>query len=219
MKKKFLFFVLFFALFSSLFMLSSCAKENKNFEGLGFEDKSVMYDGQAHSLEVTGLPDFAKVSYTANSFIQVGVYEVTATVTAEGYNDWSKTSKLYILSPEGGVSVDGFEFGWKEVGKEYRITGYNGNATELIIPSSYNGLPVTEIGERALNNNNTLQSLIISENITDIGMGAVSVCERLEKIYFPNSIKRIEDFAFLQDRSLKEVHVPSLSVWLSLIHI
>ena len=44
-------------------------------------------------------------------------------------------------------------------------------------------------------------------------MGAVSVCERLEKIYFPNSIKRIEDFAFLQDRSLKEVHVPSLSVW------
>lgn len=167
MKKKALFFILIFALFSSLFMLSSCAKENKNFEGLSFEDKSVMYDGQAHGLEVTGSPDFAKVSYTANSFTEVGVYEVTATVTAEGYNDWSKTSKLYILSPEGGVSVDGFEFGWKEVGKEYKITGYTGEEAILYIPDTFNGLPVTEIGVMAFNLCNNLKYVFYCGNQKD----------------------------------------------------
>lgn len=215
MKKKFLFFVLFFALFSSLFMLSSCAKENKNFEGLGFEDKSVMYDGQAHSLEVTGVPDFAKVSYTANSFTEVGVYEVTATVTAEGYNDWVKKANLSILEREDEVSVEGFEFDWKEVGKEYKITGYNGNATELIIPSSFNGLPVTEIGEEAFYNSSFkfhFTSLTISEGIERIGKMAFGLCEEITNMEIPKSVIYIGSAAFGSCNPM-QVNITDISAW------
>ena len=113
MKKKFLFLAFLFVMFSALFLLSACG--NKDFNGLSFEDKNVIYDGKAHSLVVEGVPDFATVSYTANSFTEIGIYEVTATVSADGYNTWEKTAKLNILSADGGVSADGFTFEWNEL--------------------------------------------------------------------------------------------------------
>ena len=50
MKKKFLFLAFLFVMFSALFLLSACG--NKDFNGLSFEDKNVIYDGKAHSLVV-----------------------------------------------------------------------------------------------------------------------------------------------------------------------
>lgn len=47
-------------------------------EGVTFEDKTVEWDGEAHSIEVSGLPKGVKVEYTNNSQSAVGVYEVCA---------------------------------------------------------------------------------------------------------------------------------------------
>ncbi len=43
-----------------------------------FDSKEITYDGNAHSLEVTGLPEGVNVSYENNSNINVGEYEVIA---------------------------------------------------------------------------------------------------------------------------------------------
>ncbi len=58
-----------------------------DFAGLTFADDTVAYDGQPHSISVTGeLPEGAEVSYGegGNSFTAVGEHEVTATITCAG---------------------------------------------------------------------------------------------------------------------------------------
>jgi len=52
--------------------------------GVLFEDLTVTYDGQYHTLELTGLDGRGDVSYTGHRQRQPGVYPVTATITANG---------------------------------------------------------------------------------------------------------------------------------------
>ena len=52
------------------------------FTGLSLNDVTVDYDGQEHTVEITGtLPEGAEVDYTNNKATDSGVYDVTATVT------------------------------------------------------------------------------------------------------------------------------------------
>ena len=71
------------------------------FQGLAFEDATVAYDGKAHSVAVSGLPEGATVTYvcgdkTSNEpleFTMVGEYEVTAHVSAPNYTEghWAES--------------------------------------------------------------------------------------------------------------------------------
>ena len=82
-----------------------------DFVGLALNDSTVTYDGQPHSLTVSGdLPEGATVSYgeAGNTFTAVGDHEVTATVSAEGYNTLTLTGTLHIVSAEfAGLSFEG----------------------------------------------------------------------------------------------------------------
>ena len=74
-------------------MLSACLQGTNNVDlsAVEFADGSFVYDGEAKSLEVTNLPEGAKVSYIGNGKIEIGEYEVCALVThPEG-----KSVKLY----------------------------------------------------------------------------------------------------------------------------
>lgn len=77
-------------------------KPKENFTGLSFADDTCTYDGEAHTLAVTGLPEGAKAEYTSEDFdkdgkaIDAGTYNITATVTKDGYNDWTETATLTI---------------------------------------------------------------------------------------------------------------------------
>lgn len=74
---------------------NSTQTENKNFEGLSFVDVSFTYDGFEHSISVFGLPSGANVSYSpSNTQTEVGVYKITATVTADNYNTSILTATL-----------------------------------------------------------------------------------------------------------------------------
>ena len=46
-------------------------------------------------------------------------------------------------------STEGLEFTLSDDGTYYSVTDYTGTATEVYIPSTHNGLPVTSIGGRA----------------------------------------------------------------------
>ena len=50
-------------------------------EDVKFDKSSVVYDGTAHSILVENLPEGASVTYSENSFVEPGQYEVTANVT------------------------------------------------------------------------------------------------------------------------------------------
>ena len=52
-----------------------------------FEDKTVVYDGNAHSIVVNGLPDFLSVEYDGE-YVEAGIYTITArfTLLNDNYN-------------------------------------------------------------------------------------------------------------------------------------
>ena len=63
---------------------------------------------------------------------------------------------------------------------EYSVTGIgNAAAGDIVIPSSYNGIPVTSIGENAFCGNNEITSVIISEGIRseERRVGKECVCQ------------------------------------------
>lgn len=79
-----------------------------------FEDLTVEYDGQTHSIMATNLPTGVTATYTNNNQIEIGKYTVTAHFTGDGtnYNHIpDKTAVLTITTPikNGITSANGFD--------------------------------------------------------------------------------------------------------------
>ena len=88
---------------------STFIPEKQTFENIKFDSENVMYDGKAHTLEVSGAPEFATVTYSnAGPFTEVGEYKITALITAENYNDLSLSATLTIY--EANVEEFSVEF-------------------------------------------------------------------------------------------------------------
>ena len=68
--------------------------------------------------------------------------------------------------------------------ESYGITHFSGSSTELvIIPRTYNNLPVTFISQNAFKKSNYLTKIIIPDNITKVGDYAFIQCSKLTFIY------------------------------------
>ena len=72
------------------------------------------------------------------------------------------------------------------------LTAYNGRETAVIIPESWEGLPVTAI-EGAFTGNTTLTAVEIPDSVTMIGDHSFSGCTALREINFPDGLKKIGD--------------------------
>ena len=71
-----------------------------SFENITFSDGTFDYDGQVHSIYVSGAPSFANVTYTNNEKTDVGTYIVTATIKATNYETRIKTATLTITGKQ-----------------------------------------------------------------------------------------------------------------------
>lgn len=116
-----------------------------------------------------------------------------------------------------------------EDGQSYSVVGHNiAIETELVIPSTYNDLPVTSIadhvfedcialtsviipnsvtsiGDFAFNSCVALTSVTIGDGVTTIGEGAFYYCVALTSISIPNSVTNIGDSAFGYCNNLENV--------------
>ena len=68
-------------------------------------------------------------------------------------------------------------------GNEVRIKGYNGTDTELVIPDTINGRPVTEILDLAFAGHDELVSVTVPSGVTRIGSRAFAECGNLSALY------------------------------------
>ncbi|MBQ9714314.1 MAG: leucine-rich repeat domain-containing protein [Clostridia bacterium] len=90
----------------------------------------------------------------------------------------------------------------------YAVTDYTGTATEVVIPSIYQGKPVTSIGGSAFSNCRSLTKVVIPDSVTAINLYAFYGCFNLTEIIIPNSVTSIGSSAFESCDSLTEIIIP-----------
>ena len=80
---------------------------------------------------------------------------------------------------------------------------------EIIIPSVYNGLPVSRIGYKAFEYCGYFVSITIPDSIKSIEERAFDKCENLETIVMGNGVTSIGMYAFADCKTLKNITIPS----------
>ena len=105
------------------------------------------------------------------------------------------------------VPSTGFIF-W-EAGSTYTLA-YIGDCTDadIIVPSTYNGKPVTRINGSVFSNKNYITSIEIPDSVTVIEDGAFSRCTALESVILPKNLESIGSYLFDGCTSLEEITLP-----------
>ena len=81
-------------------------------------------------------------------------------------------------------------------GNTVTVTGYNGSAVRVEIPTSIDGKTVVAIADRAFQNNKKVQSVVIPEGVKTVGWFAFSGCISLGSVAIPTSVDSIHYGAF-----------------------
>ena len=114
-----------------------------------------------------------------------GKLELTGDITL--YAKWIKnTASGGGIGPDPAVNEEGFKFLEEGSGNfneiTYTVVGYNGSATDIIIPRNFNMRPVTKIADGAFRDNKTLTSVQFGSLIQSVGAFAFRGCTSLKSI-------------------------------------
>ncbi len=82
------------------------------------------------------------------------------------------------------------------------------NVSELEIPASWDGAPITSIAANAFANYKKLTSIVIPDGITSIGDSAFSGCTGLASVAIPGGVSSIADSTFSGCAGLHSVTIP-----------
>ena len=104
-----------------------------------------------------------------------------------------------------GGEVVGLEYAVYE--KECHVIGIGTEEGDIVIPATYSGKPVTEIGKSAFYCEE-ITSVFIPGSVVYIREGAFDDCEKLKSVRFGDHVKTIETNAFLGDALLSEINLP-----------
>ena len=94
-------------------------------------------------------------------------------------------------------------------GAEYSLTDWTNASGSIVVPSSFNDLPITSIGDNAFAWNTQITSVTLPSTIREIGDLAFRECTSLVSINFPEGLTKIGNTAFGACRSLNPIILPS----------
>ncbi len=132
-------------------------------------------------------------------------------IFSSAYVGFSEVDFSGIFSVEVNAASDvDLLFELNEDGESYSVTGVCDETTEgeIVIPATYNGKPVTSIGESAFSDCKLLDSITIPDSVTSIGDYAFDYCTSLTSITIPDSVTSIGDGAFYYCSNLAEITLP-----------
>ena len=146
--------------------------------------------------------------------------KATCTVCKQKYGKTSSCSydgKICRWCGNGAYSK-GLEYSLDFYGLGYTVTGKGScSDTNIVIPSTYQGLSVTSIGEDAFEYCTSLASVVIPDSVKSIGESAFEDCTSLASIVIPDSVTSIGSSAFYNCTSLTSVvigdSVTSIGEW------
>ena len=104
--------------------------------------------------------------------------------------------------------TEGLTFTLSENGREYIVSGYTGEDTEVTIPSKHEGKKVTAIGANAFFECEKITSVTIPSTVKTIGTSAFDGCEALREMTIPSSVTSIGEKAFKGCHDLLTVTLP-----------
>lgn len=117
---------------------------------------------------------------------------------------WDKVAS-YIRSTLSPAEVR-FTYELINDGSAYSVIG-RGNVTDTIImiPSTYNDIPITSIGNGAFSSHTDITKVTIPHGVTSIGDNAFSSCTSLSSITVPTSVTRLGEYVFYHCDSLTSI--------------
>lgn len=96
------------------------------------------------------------------------------------------------------------------------ITGYIGNPTALIVPSTTNGYPVTSTKNGAFSSLQNLTTITFPSSITNLGNGTFVYCYNLTRVYFLGNAPSLGGGdVFFQSGSPIVYYMPGTTGWSS----
>ena len=90
-------------------------------------------------------------------------------------------------------------------GEAVQITGYRGRDTELMIPAKINGYAVTCIGKKAFLSNKMLKNISMPESVVRIDDWAFAYCTKLKKVILPYHRMEIGQGIFKECSDLEQI--------------
>ena len=117
----------------------------------------------------------------------IGVHDIVIC-----YNDFRVNTEI-VITPE--IIYEDFIYELLPYGDGYAIAGYIGSSSSVVIPSTYNNFPVTEISDRAFYQNNDIVRVILPESIEQIGEAAFYKATNFSSIVIANKDVNIENYA------------------------
>lgn len=123
--------------------------------------------------------------------------------TDPAFTEESKVSFPYTVTQDVTLYAKwgtGLEFGLNETETGWVVSRYSGTDTELVIPDTYMGAPVTaigyETGRSVFYGNKTLERVVVPDSVEYIGEGAFRECLALSEIELPDHGLYIGENAF-----------------------
>lgn len=99
-----------------------------------------------------------------------------------------------------------------DVDEKGKITKYYGTEQEVIIPKKKNGRQICEIGQGVFQNQQTIQSVVVSEGITQISQDAFFNCKALKTVIVASTVTELERGAFQNCDSLEEIDLSRTAI-------
>ncbi|MBQ8850454.1 MAG: leucine-rich repeat domain-containing protein [Clostridia bacterium] len=128
----------------------------------------------------------------------------TGAIPMQGEHIYMDTGKCKICSK--AMDKD-FLFTLNDDGISYSFN-YDGNASSVTVPSTYNELPVTKLSEYAFWWCNELKTVKLPDSIVEIGAYAFDSCPSLTSVNTPESLSVIGKGAFSGCSSLTSFRIP-----------
>ena len=107
---------------------------------------------------------------------------------------------------DGGSA--GYTFAPIDGGTAYAVTGFTSQESDIVIPDSYNGLPIKQISPNAFADKEHLTSVIMRDSITLLATSAFVRCRNLRAVFFSEGIECFCDGVFEGCTALTSVKLP-----------